>query len=225
VALCLPQRADRDLDWVCRRRAVDDAKQLPVGTTLFLNIGAAALLDPIHGVEQLLPLMGPAERAPQASVLEITEHERISDYDALDRVLASYRAEGIHFALDDVGWGHSTLELLAASSSGRQIEAVDGCGVSSHKRIEPVGDDRPDGPGIGDHVVCGAREDRQNGGGVRQGCYDLDVPSLPSPEADTAAVEFLADARHPVIAVVGPMDLTDALAHERDGTSARISEL
>jgi EAL domain-containing protein (putative c-di-GMP-specific phosphodiesterase class I) len=47
--------------------------------------------------------MGPAERAPRAIVLEITEHERISDYDALDRVLASYRADGIHFALDDVG--------------------------------------------------------------------------------------------------------------------------
>src|ERR1039457_617329 len=108
---------------------------------------------------------------------------------------------------------------------GRQIEAVDGCGVSGHKWIEPVGDDRPDGPSIGDHVVSGAREDRQNGGGVRQGCCDLDVPFLPSPEADTATVEFLADARHPVIAVVGPVDLTDALTHERDGTSARISEL
>ena len=50
-------------------------------------------------------------------MLEITEHERIRDYDILARVLASYRAEGIRFALDDVGEGHSTLELLAASSS------------------------------------------------------------------------------------------------------------
>jgi len=39
------------------------------------------------------------------------------DYDVLARVLASYRAEGIRFALDDVGEGHSTLELLAASGS------------------------------------------------------------------------------------------------------------
>ena len=50
-------------------------------------------------------------------VLEITEHELIRDYDALSRVLAYYRAEGIRFALDDVGEGHSTLELLAASAS------------------------------------------------------------------------------------------------------------
>ena len=59
------------------------------------------------------------ERRAAASsvVLEITEHERIRDYDVLARVLAAYRAEGIRFALDDVGEGHSTLELLAASAS------------------------------------------------------------------------------------------------------------
>ena len=107
----------RDLDSVCRRRAVEDAQLLPVGATLFLNISAAALLDPLHDVDQLLLLLRSVERAPQTVVLEITEHERIRDYDLLGRVISSYRAEGIRFALDDVGDGHSTLELLAASSS------------------------------------------------------------------------------------------------------------
>jgi diguanylate cyclase len=107
----------RDLDWVCRRRAVEDAKLLPDGSTLFLNISAAALLDPVHGVDQLLLLLTNAERQPSTVVLEITEHERIRDYDMLARVLGAYRAEGIRFALDDVGEGHSTIELLAASAS------------------------------------------------------------------------------------------------------------
>jgi diguanylate cyclase (GGDEF)-like protein len=107
----------RDLDWVCRRRAVEDARQLAEGTVIFLNISAASLLDPLHSVDQLLLLLRMGERAPQTVVLEITEHERIRDYALLGRVLASYRAEGIRFALDDVGEGHSTLELLAASSS------------------------------------------------------------------------------------------------------------
>jgi diguanylate cyclase (GGDEF)-like protein len=107
----------RDLDWVCRRRAVEDARELPQETPLFLNISAAALLDPVHGVDQLLLLLHNAGRAPATVVLEITEHERIRDYDVLANVLAAYRAEGIRFALDDVGEGHSTLELLAASSS------------------------------------------------------------------------------------------------------------
>jgi diguanylate cyclase (GGDEF)-like protein len=107
----------RDLDWVCRRRALEDAKELPDGTALFLNISAAALLDPVHGVDQLLLLLQAVGRPPQTVVLEITEHERIRDYDRLGHVLALYRAEGIRFALDDVGEGHSTLELLAASGS------------------------------------------------------------------------------------------------------------
>ncbi|MFZ0128640.1 MAG: GGDEF domain-containing protein, partial [Candidatus Dormiibacterota bacterium] len=107
----------RDLDWVCRRRAVDDARQLPGDSTLFLNISAAALLDPVHRVDQLLLLLNSAGRRPDSVVLEITEHERIRDYDILAQVLNAYRTEGIRFALDDVGEGHSTLELLAASAS------------------------------------------------------------------------------------------------------------
>jgi diguanylate cyclase (GGDEF)-like protein len=107
----------RDLDWVCRRRAIDDAKRLPEAVTLFLNISASSLIDPIHGVDQLLDLLRKSGRSPKTVVLDITEHERIHDYKLLSHVLADYRAEGFRFALDDVGEGHSTLELLAASSS------------------------------------------------------------------------------------------------------------
>ncbi len=107
----------RDLDWICRRRAIEDGSALPPGTMLFLNISAASLMDPFHGVDQLLLLLQSVGRSPRTIVLEITEHEPIRDYDVLGQVLASYRAEGIRFALDDVGEGHSTLELLAASAS------------------------------------------------------------------------------------------------------------
>jgi diguanylate cyclase (GGDEF)-like protein len=107
----------RDLDWVCRQRAVEDAKQHPAGATLFLNISASSLINPNHGVDQLLDLLRAAKRAPKTVVLDITEHERIRDYETLSHILSGYRAEGIRFALDDVGEGHATLELLAASSS------------------------------------------------------------------------------------------------------------
>jgi diguanylate cyclase (GGDEF)-like protein len=107
----------RDLDLLCRQRAVEDARQLPPDSVLFLNISAASLMDPLRGVDQLLLQLTGVGRSPRTVVLEITEHEEIRDYEALSRVLASYRAEGIRFALDDVGEGHSTLELLAASAS------------------------------------------------------------------------------------------------------------
>jgi EAL domain-containing protein (putative c-di-GMP-specific phosphodiesterase class I) len=49
-------------------------------------------------------------------VLEITERELISDLDRFQQVLAAYRDEGFRFAIDDVGDGHSTLEVLAAGA-------------------------------------------------------------------------------------------------------------
>ena len=107
----------RNLDWLCRRRAIEDAQPLPANVSLFLNMSAAALVDPGHGVDQLLDVVRAVERRPETVVIEITEHERIRDYAALSAVLVSYRAEGFRFALDDVGEGHSTLELLIASGS------------------------------------------------------------------------------------------------------------
>ena len=107
----------RDLDAVCRKQALEDARGLPTGVPVFLNISAAALLDALHGVDELLATIRATNRTPSTVVLEITEHEQIRDYGALTEILATYRAEGIRFAVDDVGEGHSTLELLAASSS------------------------------------------------------------------------------------------------------------
>jgi diguanylate cyclase (GGDEF)-like protein len=106
-----------DLDHICRCKAVADAEALPPEVTLFLNISASTLMNPVHGVDDLLDLLRTSKRAPQTVVLDITEHELIRDYEVLHRVLAAYRAEGLRFALDDVGEGHSTLKLLAASAS------------------------------------------------------------------------------------------------------------
>ena len=105
----------RDLDWLCRRAALREARSLPVGCTLFVNVGVSALLDPVHDVDQMLLLVGWAGRHPSDVVLEITERELVLDIARLGEVLASYRAHGFRFAVDDVGDGHSTLEMLAAA--------------------------------------------------------------------------------------------------------------
>jgi diguanylate cyclase (GGDEF)-like protein len=120
-----------DLDRICRSRAVEDARGLPQETTLFLNISASTLMNPTHGVDHLLDLLRATRRRPQTVVLDITEHELIVDYEVLHRVLAAYRSEGLRFALDDVGEGHSTLKLLAASASeylklGRSLTMTSG---------------------------------------------------------------------------------------------------
>jgi diguanylate cyclase (GGDEF)-like protein/PAS domain S-box-containing protein len=102
----------RDLDWLCRRAALGQASSLPAGILLFMNVSVAALLDPLHDVDQLLLLLEWTGRAPHRLVLEIGEHESVHDLDRLRLVLASYRAAGIRFAIDDLGEGFATTNLL-----------------------------------------------------------------------------------------------------------------
>lgn len=106
----------RDLDWICRRSALVNARPIPVGTDLFVNVSVWSLLDPVHDVDQLLMLCAVAGRSPSDVVLEISERELVSDVPRLETVLATYRREGFRFAVDDLGEGHSTLEVLATAS-------------------------------------------------------------------------------------------------------------
>ena len=106
----------RDLDWLCRRAAFDGARHLPPGLPIYVNCGIWALLDPLHDVDQMLLLCQWAGRSARDVILEITERDLIGDLPRLDEVLTAYRAHGFRFAIDDVGEGHSTLEVLAVAS-------------------------------------------------------------------------------------------------------------
>jgi diguanylate cyclase (GGDEF)-like protein len=105
----------RDLDWACRRAAVASLWKLPADALMFVNVTATALLDPVHDVDQMLLLLTTIGAEPGRLVLELTERETIGDLGRLRHVLAAYREHGFQIALDDVGEGHSTLEVLAAA--------------------------------------------------------------------------------------------------------------
>lgn len=107
----------RDLDWVSRRAALEGAADLSDGTLLFVNVSARALLDPVHDSDQMLMLLRWTGRSPDDVVLEISEREVIRNLARLRAVLAEYRRHGFRFALDDVGEGHSTLEVLEAADA------------------------------------------------------------------------------------------------------------
>ena len=106
----------RDLDWLCRRVAVRDARGLPAGGLLFLNVGVSALLDPVHGADQMLLLLRWGALGPTRVVLEISERHAVGETGRLREVLTEYRQLGFRFALDDVGAGLSTFEVLAAAA-------------------------------------------------------------------------------------------------------------
>lgn len=105
----------RDLDWACRRSGLKLASEMATGIPLFLNTSMAALLDPLHDVDQMLLLLQWAGRAPEDVVLELTERETVLDLGRMAQVLADYRTEGFRFAVDDLGEGRSGMEVVAAA--------------------------------------------------------------------------------------------------------------
>jgi diguanylate cyclase (GGDEF)-like protein/PAS domain S-box-containing protein len=129
------QRAgvSRDLDWICRRAVLAGWHALPAGVPLFLNVGVANLLDPLHDVDQMLLLLRSTGCSAHDVVLEITEREAVHDLERLRDVLASYREAGFRFALDDLGEGHSTLAVLSAAVP----EFVKLAGVLTRNAREP----------------------------------------------------------------------------------------
>ncbi|HEV3232851.1 MAG TPA: EAL domain-containing protein [Candidatus Dormibacteraeota bacterium] len=106
----------RDLDWLGRRAALEGARALPRTVPVFVNVGLTALLDPLHDVDQMMLLLEYCGWRPGEVVLEISEREAIRDLGRFCEVLAAYRGAGFVFAMDDVGEGHSTFEVLAAGT-------------------------------------------------------------------------------------------------------------
>jgi len=102
----------RDLDWRCRRSALWEASRLR--TPLFVNVNVSGLVDPVHGVDQMLLICEWAHRDPGQVVLELSERDAIPELGRLREVLAEYRNAGFRFALDDLGEGRTTLELVVA---------------------------------------------------------------------------------------------------------------
>jgi diguanylate cyclase (GGDEF)-like protein len=80
---------------------------------LFVNISATALMRLFNswGTEHLEHLVNRRGMLLRELVLEITEHERVADMDALAVAVAAIRSTGVSLALDDFGDGHSSLRL------------------------------------------------------------------------------------------------------------------
>ncbi len=82
---------------------------------LFLNLSAQALVAVVDrlSLSGLMKALAAAGVAPAALVIEITEHERVTDLPRLIATAALLRAQGLRFALDDFGDGRSSLRLWA----------------------------------------------------------------------------------------------------------------
>lgn len=98
----------RELGRALRRIVCEPMPQLPEDVALFVNLHPQDLSDDLL-LEDEINL---ARWAPRV-VLEVTETEAIRDYDRARSRIQALRTYGFRVALDDLGSGYSSLNLLA----------------------------------------------------------------------------------------------------------------
>lgn len=101
------------LDRAARQTAIQAAARHGIGTLLFVNFNPTSIYNPATCLRSTFLAVEEAGLPPARLVFEVVETEEVRDADHLVRLLAEYRRAGFRVALDDIGAGYSSLNLLA----------------------------------------------------------------------------------------------------------------
>ncbi len=100
-----------ELERACREHSLRAFAGSGLTGKLFLNVSPQCLSDPALLNGETLQLLRSLGLAPGSIVIEITENQKIADFDAARRLLDHYRGLGFEIAIDDLGEGFSNLRL------------------------------------------------------------------------------------------------------------------
>ena len=100
------------LDRICRMTAVRNAVLLKNVKT-FINFIPTSIYSPEFCLRSTTKLANELGVDSSQLVFEVVETEKVDDIDHLKKILAYYKDKGFQYALDDVGEGYNTIELLA----------------------------------------------------------------------------------------------------------------
>ncbi|OES43513.1 EAL domain-containing protein [Domibacillus iocasae] len=87
-------------------------KHIQDGQKSFINFLPSTIYNPEFCLKHTFNIIEKYNVNPDDLVFEVVETEKIEDVDHLKKVLNVYKREGIKVALDDVGAGFSTIEML-----------------------------------------------------------------------------------------------------------------
>lgn len=102
------------VDLAARRAIIREASRLRIATKIFINFTPTSIYDPGFCLKTTVKSVVDAGLSPENIVFEVTESEQIPDVEHLRRIMDMYRAQGFGLALDDLGSGYSSLNLLGA---------------------------------------------------------------------------------------------------------------
>lgn len=100
------------LDRACRMIAVKHAASIKEKKA-FINFIPTSIYSPEFCLKSTTALAEELGINPVQLVFEVVETEKVADIEHLKKILAYYKAKGFEYALDDVGEGYSTMEMLA----------------------------------------------------------------------------------------------------------------
>lgn len=100
------------MDLAARRSAIHSATRCAAAGQLFLNFTPTAIYDPSHCLLSTISAIDEAGIAHERVVFEVIEADKTIDVFHLRGILNYYREAGFRVALDDIGSGYSSLNLL-----------------------------------------------------------------------------------------------------------------
>lgn len=100
------------LDRLCRESALKTAAVKKIKSHVFINFLPTTIYDPNFCLKSTVKWANQLEFDPQNIVFEVVETEKTIDKKHLRKILDFYRDQGYKIALDDLGEGYSTLNLL-----------------------------------------------------------------------------------------------------------------
>ena len=101
------------LDDAARLKAIESAVRSRLDTRVFVNFNPRSISDPYRSLESALGAALASTNCPENYVFEVVESDEMSDTGALLEIAEHIRMAGCRVALDDVGAGYNSLNLIS----------------------------------------------------------------------------------------------------------------
>lgn len=102
-----------NLDRQCRMQALRFAKKKNITKDIFINFNPTSIYNPEYCLRDTIKLAQDLNYDFTKVVFEVTESSKIDNFDHLKNILDYDSKMGFRVALDDVGAGYSSLNMLA----------------------------------------------------------------------------------------------------------------
>lgn len=101
-----------DLDREARISAIKEATAHGISANVFINFNPTSVYDPVYCLRSTMEAVEESPMSPNNIVFEVTESDEVKDARHLVRIINFYREAGFRIALDDLGAGYGSLNMM-----------------------------------------------------------------------------------------------------------------